>query len=78
MKAKIHQLLQNPIYYGEFYWLDQLHQGLHTPIISRDLFERESRKCSLQRNRPRQTKHQHVLRRTGDVRALRMRVHGGD
>lgn len=40
VKAKIHQLLQNPIYYGEFYWLGQLHQGLHKPIISRDLFTR--------------------------------------
>lgn len=40
VKAKIHQLLQNPIYHGEFYWLGQLHQGLHTPIISRDLFAR--------------------------------------
>jgi len=40
VKAKTHQLLQNPIYYGEFYWLGQLHQGLHKPIISRDLFSR--------------------------------------
>ena len=40
VKAKIHQLLQNPIYYGEFCWLGQLHQGLHKPIISRDLFTR--------------------------------------
>jgi len=40
VKAKIHQLLQNPIYYGEFYWLGKLHQGLHKPIISRDLFTR--------------------------------------
>ncbi|HLE56050.1 MAG TPA: recombinase family protein, partial [Rhodothermia bacterium] len=40
VKAKIHQLLQNPIYHGEFYWLGQLHQGLHKPIISRDLFAR--------------------------------------
>ncbi len=39
-EAKIHQLLQNPIYHGEFYWLGQLHQGLHKPIISRDLFAR--------------------------------------
>ena len=35
VKAKIHQLLQNPIYYGEFYWLGQLHKGLHKAIISR-------------------------------------------
>ena len=40
VKAKIHQLLQNPIYHGDFYWLGQLHQGLHKPIISRDLFAR--------------------------------------
>jgi hypothetical protein len=40
VKAKIHQLLQNPIYHGDFYWLGQLHQGVHKPIISRDLFAR--------------------------------------
>jgi site-specific DNA recombinase len=40
VKAKIHQLLQNPIYHGDFYWLGQLYQGLHKPIISRDLFAR--------------------------------------
>jgi site-specific DNA recombinase len=60
VKAKIHQLLQNPIYYGEFYWLDQLHQGLHTPLISRDLFTRVQ-EVFASANRPRQTKHQHAF-----------------
>ena len=60
MKAKIHQLLQNPIYYGEFYWLGQLHQGLHKPIITRDLFDRVQQVFAAA-NHPRQTKRRHAF-----------------
>jgi DNA invertase Pin-like site-specific DNA recombinase len=60
VKAKIHQLLQNPIYYGEFYWLGQLHQGLHKPIISRDLFTRVQDVFAAA-NHPRHTKRQHAF-----------------
>ncbi len=60
VKAKIHQLLQNPIYYGEFYWLGQLHQGLHKPLISRDLFTRVQDVFAAA-NHPRHTKRQHAF-----------------
>jgi hypothetical protein len=60
VKAKIHQLLQNPIYYGEFYWLGQLHQGLHKAIISRDLFARVQDVFAAA-NHPRHTKRQHAF-----------------
>ena len=60
VKAKIHQLLHNPIYYGEFYWLGQLHQGLHTPIISRGLFDRVQQVFA-SANRPRHTKRRHAF-----------------
>lgn len=60
VKAKIHQLLKNPIYYGEFYWLGQLHQGLHTPIISRALWARVQDVFAAA-NRPRHTKRRHAF-----------------
>lgn len=60
VKAKVHQLLKNPIYYGEFYWLGQLHQGLHKPVISRDLFARVQDVFAAA-NHPRHTKRRHVF-----------------
>ena len=60
VKAKIHQLLQNPIYYGDFYWLGQLHHGVHKPIISRDLFTRVQDVFTAA-NHPRHTKRQHAF-----------------
>jgi len=60
VKAKIHQVLQNPIYYGESYWLGQLHHGVHKPIISRDLFTRVQDVFAAA-NHPRHTKRQHAF-----------------
>jgi DNA invertase Pin-like site-specific DNA recombinase len=60
VEAKIHQLLQNPIYYGEFFWLGQLHQGLHEPIITRDLFERVQEVFDAA-NHPRHTSRRHAF-----------------
>jgi hypothetical protein len=60
VKAKIHQLLQNPIYYGDFFWLGQLHHGVHKPIISRDLFTRVQDVFTAA-NHPRHTKRQHAF-----------------
>ena len=53
-------MLQNPIYYGEFYWLGQLHQGRHEPLISRDLYERVQQVFAAA-NHPRHTKKQHAF-----------------
>ena len=33
-------ILRNPIYYGAFRWKDRLYQGSHTPIISKELFDK--------------------------------------
>jgi site-specific DNA recombinase len=38
-KSEIHRMLQNPLYYGEFLWLGKRYQGLHEPLITRDIFE---------------------------------------
>jgi site-specific DNA recombinase len=36
LKAEVHRILQNPIYYGEFLWLDKLYPGSHKPLITRE------------------------------------------
>src|SRR5438067_2370438 len=35
--SKIHQILKNPIYAGDFRWLGHLYQGQHQALISRQL-----------------------------------------
>jgi hypothetical protein len=37
-RSSIHALLTNPIFYGDFVWVGQRYHGLHTPLITQDLF----------------------------------------
>jgi hypothetical protein len=60
VKAKIHQILQNPIYCGSFQWLGRWYEGQHEPLISRDLYQRV-RQVFEAANHPRQTKRQHAF-----------------
>ncbi len=60
VKAKIHQILQNPIYCGDFYWLGHLYEGQHEPLISRDLYQRVQQVFEAA-NHPRHTKRQHAF-----------------
>jgi site-specific DNA recombinase len=39
MKAQVHRLLQNPIYCGDFVWLEKCYQGSHEPLITRERFD---------------------------------------
>lgn len=39
-KSAVHDLLNTPIYYGDFYWKGVLYNGIHEPIISKELFDR--------------------------------------
>lgn len=36
---QIYNTLKNPIYYGWFRWNDQIHKGIHAPIVSKALFD---------------------------------------
>jgi site-specific DNA recombinase len=60
VRAKIHQVLQNPIYCGDFRWLGKLYQGHHEPIVSRDCFK-DVQDVFAAANRPRYGKHQHAF-----------------
>ena len=37
--ASVEQILKNPFYYGHFLYRGELHQGSHTPMISKKLFD---------------------------------------
>ncbi len=39
-KSVVHHLLRNPIYMGEFEWAGEVYQGIHAPIVSRELWDR--------------------------------------
>ena len=39
-RSQVHWILTNPIYYGDFYWKDKLYRGTHTPLISKQLFDK--------------------------------------
>ena len=38
-KNRIKRMLTNPFYYGHFRYLGEIHEGKHTPIISKQLFD---------------------------------------
>lgn len=38
--AQAHRILTNPIYYGSFVWHDEVHQGIHEPVISLHLWNK--------------------------------------
>jgi len=60
VRAKIHQLLQNPIYCGDFKWLGHWYEGQHQPLISRELFQRVQGVFA-SANHPRHTKRRHAF-----------------
>ncbi len=39
-KSTVHRVLRNPIYMGEFVWKGKTYQGIHRPLVSRELWER--------------------------------------
>jgi site-specific DNA recombinase len=39
-KSTVHKMLTNPLYYGDFDWMGKRYQGMHTPLISKELFTR--------------------------------------
>ena len=39
-KSSLHHFLTNPIYYGAFLWKGKLYQGSHTPLTSKETFDK--------------------------------------
>jgi site-specific DNA recombinase len=40
VKSRIHDMLLDPMYYGDFRWKNVKHKGKHEPIVDRDLWDR--------------------------------------
>lgn len=39
-KATLYRTINNPFYYGEFYWKGVLHKGTHKPLVSKELWDK--------------------------------------
>jgi DNA invertase Pin-like site-specific DNA recombinase len=39
-RGSVHAVLSNPIYMGEFIWKGRRYEGIHQPLVSRDLWEK--------------------------------------
>jgi DNA invertase Pin-like site-specific DNA recombinase len=42
-KATVHKILRNRLYTGDFDWKGKTYRGVHTPLVSRELWERVQR-----------------------------------
>ena len=40
LAATVHNLFKNPIYYGDFLFTGKIHRGIHTPLVTRELWDR--------------------------------------
>jgi hypothetical protein len=56
VKQEVKRILSNTIYTGPFLWKGKVYQGIHKPLISKDLFERANAAMGL-KSRPKKTKH---------------------
>ena len=45
-KSSVQRILRNPFYYGDFIWLNKLYKGKHTPLISKDLWDKVQEKLN--------------------------------
>ena len=39
-KSTLYNTVNNPFYYGEFYWNGELHKGTHKPLVSKELWKK--------------------------------------
>ena len=49
-KAAMWDILNNPIYYGDFYWKGVLYNGTHEPIITKELYDNVQKALNSQGN----------------------------
>ncbi len=57
--ATLYSMLTNPFYYGEFDWNDETYKGNHTPMITREEFEKAQIILG-RKGKPRQRKYIHL------------------
>jgi len=55
-RSTVEKILKDPIYCGDFRWDGRVYEGIHTPIVTKELFARVQKVFS-NHNRPKQRKH---------------------
>ncbi len=62
-RTRLHQLLQDPFYYGKNVWMGQVYDGKHEPLIDKDLFDTVQEKLSMKfGGKPKYRKHLSVFK----------------
>ena len=63
VKSRVHLLLQDPFYFGEFVWNGERYKGKQEPLISKKLFDDVQTKLNKNNgSKPYYSKHLHILR----------------
>ena len=62
-KSTIGTMIHNPFYYGSFIWSGQLFKGTHTPIVSKELWDKANQRLA-DFYRPHKTKHDFAFKDT--------------
>ena len=39
-KSSLHKIIHNPFYYGDFQWGHKIYKGIHTPLVSKEMWEK--------------------------------------
>lgn len=60
-KSRMHRLLRDPFYIGDFMWKGEIHKGKQEPIIDRELFDKVQRILS-SKNTPKYSKHDYKFK----------------
>lgn len=61
VKSRMHRLLKDPFYIGDFIWKGEIHKGKQEPIIERELYEKVQRLLS-SKNTPKYSKHDYIFK----------------
>lgn len=59
-KTSLYRIIYNPFYYGEFQWGHKMYKGIHTPLISKEIWEKAI-KTLQSSHRPYQLKHKYAF-----------------
>jgi len=60
--SRIHEIIQDPFYFGKIRWNRQIYQGKQEPLITEELFE-QVQKVRMRKDVPKYSKHQYLFRK---------------
>lgn len=61
-KSRMHEQMSDPFYYGKIRWNDEIYEGQHEPLISKELFEAVQAKLMRKTDNPQYKKHLPVFK----------------